>query len=242
MNHINILETISENLKNTKLPNDLKLKQISQWTYPDGYVQKTVGGFGSQRFFVLQDTSSSIGLINFENNIKNEITINFIQGIKKKNTSLKYPKGWPEIIVSAFIKACLPILEKNPNLKIRYMPIERLKKNKQEIKTHLKKLKNEMFEAKEKIKQKNLKKSEIITLEFKILDNHLQIESINSSFVFVNSIRDRFFDKDGFLNFKKERVKKIFKPMLIKKKQQLLSTLSKLKEKKAKINKRLGKR
>lgn len=211
----NLTTEIKKNIASIKLPGSFKLISIDKYIFPDEYPINTHLDEG---LFILQSDKQKIGLFQFgvkrintrgqnvtKQNTVPTITLDFVQGIKQKNSNVKFPNGWQEVIVNTFIMACVPVIEKNSEIKIRYrefIPERGGLSNYQEITKRVKDLENEC-RALERSTDHELRK--LINVKQK----KLQIEI--SLMRFIAAIRDRYFDKEGYLNPKRERVNSIFK-------------------------------
>ncbi len=154
------------------------------------------------------------------------------------------------MLVNAFILACVPLLEKDPTLKIRYESILNVRLLKESNHTFLKYIPDlkKKIEAETILCMKEIKiaKKESATkerlnrikaLEESISTNINQIKTIRSIFSSVNAIRDRYFDKNGYLNVNKKRVQQLINRDLLHKIQNANTRLQEKTKKKIKPKK-----
>lgn len=238
----NILDNITKRLLDLKLPNNLMFVKKQNHMFPDGYF---IYAKQNERIFILKDKNTSFGIFKFDLNyikdyknknvINPTIVLDFVQGIKQNN-NVSLPKKWPEIIVNSFLFSCVPTITKDPHIKVRYgefIPFRDGKDRNADRKKHIDILKKEI-EIEIKMGRNNSPKSINLKNMITVAENRLK---------FVNALRDRYFDKEGFLNPNKKRVKEIYnlqikktnKPKYVFKKK----TIQKLKLKKITIKRRL---
>jgi len=209
----NIVKQISENLSSLKLPTDMKIFFVDKYVFPDGF---EIVASSREKISILAHNGEGIGIFQFsakkvivsgsKSNYATEpitITLDFVQGIKKLTDGVPFPKGWQEVIVNSFILSTLPVLENNPELKVRYGEFIPFKFG-EDRNLDRKKIIKELIREYDKIKSISPRNPRLFMLKYQIL-------TLQNKIRFVNSIRDRYFDKEGFLNPKKERVKQIFK-------------------------------
>lgn len=101
--------------------------------------------------------------------------------------------------------ACTPILKKNPEIRLRYGEFitYRVGDNRNTLrKLEIARLKTN-FEI---IMRSNIPDKDMVLQRIK-----QDIQIAENQLRFINAIRDRYFDKNGYLNPNKERVKMIFK-------------------------------
>ena len=237
----NITTEIKNNIASIKLPDSFKLISINRYVFPD---EHPINTHLDEGMFVLQNGKQKIGLFQFgvkrinargqnitKYNAPPTITLDFVQGIKQKSSSVKFPKGWQEAIVNTFIMACVPVIEKNPEIKIRYrefIPERSGISNYQEIMKRVRDLENEC-KALERSTDPELRK--LINIKQEKLQREISLMR------FITAIRDRYFDKEGYLNPKRERVNSIFKTYAENKKLAVLK-LKKMKQKQKAIRER----
>jgi hypothetical protein len=238
-----IASEINNNILSIKLSDSLKLINVERYVFPDKY---PINAHYNERIFILQKNKEKIGLFQFgvrkindiglsvsEYYVPITITLDFVQGVKQNKSNISFSKGWQETIINAFILACSPVLEKNPEIKIRYsefIPYLPGKDRNTERKLLLEKLQKEYQE---------LLSSNQPNKEKFLLEKKLEIFKAQKKIQFINAIRDRYFDKEGYLNLNKERVKKIFLFYARNKKQTIIerNLNSQNKEKSKKISK-----
>lgn len=209
-----IAKQISDNICSLKLPESLHIYAVKKYTFPDGY---EISAKPNERILILANKYPSVGVFQFgvskirvpgsNADYSKEpltITLDFVQGVKKREGDPPFPKGWQEIIVNSFILSTLPILEKNPELKVRYGEFIPFKVgNGEDRNIERKKILEDLVKEYNKIKSINPGSPRLFLLRDKIL-------TLQNKITFVNAIRDRYFDKEGYLNPKKERVKQLF--------------------------------
>ncbi len=248
------IDSILTNL--SKLNNDnFNFRFISSWIFPDGYIFEIPLSNKLSSLVLLNVNNNPTGLLYF-NVTNHKINISFIQGIPQKN-KIETKKLWIEILMDSFLLSSAHLLkEKNFKLEIDFFKEnnrrsdgrEKLIKKTKESKEMINSLKEQLEKIEETIrlqKKRNIESFSTIR-RFNILTreiDQLTIEYKTNEFILklYGSIRDRYFDKNGNLNFKKERVKKIFKAYeTLKKKKQVFRRISSFKErvKKIKIRKK----
>lgn len=207
-----VAQQIADNLGSLKLPNDLKIYFVDKYFFPDGH---EIVATSREKISILAHKGKGIGVFKFSANrivipgskadYATEpitITLDFVQGIKKLHDNVSFPKGWQEIILNSFILSALPVIEKNPELKIRYA--EFIPFNVGENRNlDRKKILNELIKEYNHIKTISPNSPRLFMLKD-------QISRLQNKIRFVNALRDRYFDKEGYLNPNKERVKQIF--------------------------------
>lgn len=210
-----IVQQISDNITSLKLPESLHIYGVKKYTFPDGY---EISAHSNERILILANKYASVGVFQFgvskirvprsNADYSKEpltITLDFVQGIKKRDGDPPFPMGWQEVIVNSFILSTLSVLEKNPELKVRYGEFIPFKVgNGEDRNVERKKMLEDLVKEYNKIKSINPGSPRLFLLRDKIL-------TLQNKIRFVNSIRDRYFDKEGFLNPNKERVKQLFK-------------------------------
>lgn len=215
---------INHNLFNTPLPSGFELVTVGRHIFPDGY---KVTAKQNERLVVLKQNNQGIGLLKYSvkqtqsyNVIKQKtknsnpisspstiISLDFIQGIKQKTATTPLPKKWQETLMDAFINASAPILVKNQDINLRYDEfVPRMPKEDRNLerKNHIKKLEEEIVVL-SKWGSSSTKHKTHLANRKKIL------EILQNKHRQINAIRDRYFDKLGYLNLGKERVQAIFK-------------------------------
>jgi hypothetical protein len=240
-----IYNEISKNLSSIKLPEGFHFKNVDYYVFPDSY---TVFGDKNllKKIFVLKQKKENIGVIKYYVN-NGKIYISFIQGVKNNQIF----RGWQEIIIKSFIWSCLPVLNKHPDYKVKYDSIisirEKLKKNPKYLESLLKSTNYSMktiSNLEEQLKNctnEKTKKSiqnKIIAHKVRIDLKKEQYRVYKSYFSLVNGLRDRYFDKNGTLNFKKKRVANLLETY--NKRQTTNKLINVLK--KVQVKKRLSKR
>jgi len=210
-------------MQNVKLSKDFKVGFKFAHTFNDGYTKYS---FKEDAMIVsLSYKNKEIGIMlpkselytisgkktNFVINIK------FIQGVKNKDKSFRYPKEWYSQLLHPLITAAHII---SPNTYISYdsCKVDNIDYLKSRIENAKKYLALLDLHYKKKVIDKNK-----YNLEYNILNSKLKV--FNQKLSFFGAIRERYFTKTGYLNTNKIRVKKaievakqmpekIFKPKL----------------------------
>ncbi|MDD3245014.1 MAG: hypothetical protein PHU47_02600 [Candidatus ainarchaeum sp.] len=204
-----VVDTIEELLRRSKLSANLELEYLQKWMFPDGYIHRVKEDKG--RVVCLKYDKQPIGLLaykvftNKDGSI--EISIDFVQGVKS-NVSPEVLKNlkWKEKIVDLFLQAAIPVSQRS-NGTIIYSDVSRIKKAFEAFKKFGFTGNNyeAFYESNRPVFQNSLgqpvSKSKVIAA----------LKDKQAEYNFINSIRDRFFDKEGKLNPNKARVKEILK-------------------------------
>jgi hypothetical protein len=207
-------------MQNIELSKGFKIGFKFAHTFNDGY---TIHSFKEDAMIVsLSYNNKEVGImlpkfkeISFANNLI--IDVNFIQGVKNKDKSFKYPKEWYSQLLYPLIAAAHII---SPNIYIVYDSCN--KANINHLKSQIQSIKRDLERLDFDYKRKAMDKSQYENLS-KRLNNNLK--KYNQAMSFFGTIRDRYFNKNGYLNTNKIRVKKaievakkirekIFKPKL----------------------------
>lgn len=190
-----IIAEVKENLVKQKLPSDYKLKLHSSWTFPDGF---TLPGNIVSLNYNFKGEFVPIGFLSFScaqrtlpnyRNI-NLLQIDYVQGVKNNRAAegLVYPKNWSEQLMSSFLQSAIPVSFKNKQI-VFYNSIDTIKTG-----IALDKAEQELLRA-GKLKHYDMAHKEQLKKELKI----------------IHGLRDKFFDKKGYINYRKERVQTIFR-------------------------------
>ena len=193
-----VIDEIKNTLIKHELPSGYTLKLHSAWTLPDGfkYPVKTPGYIISLNY-KYQGEYVPIGILSFnyepqiyKDRILGKLKIDFVQGVKnyKIAEGFVYPKNWAEQLMTSFLQSAIPV-----SLKYRRRV---LFNSVDTIKTAI---------AIDKAEQELIRAGK--TQYF----DQISKDQLTSKSKIINGLRDKFFDKDGWINFKKERVKRIFK-------------------------------
>jgi len=203
-----IIQKIEENIKTIKLEKNTSISIYQSWTFPDKYRYRISPNKG--RIVCLKYKNIPICLLCYKiiKNQKNfEYRIEFIQGVKSKINKIDLKKisklRFKEKIVDLFLFATIPIAKKTKGT-IIYSDVEKIK--------HIfYSLKKEGYTGNLQEFLKKQKYSSLSEKRKELLDIYVEsIKDFEKKREFVNSIRDRYFDKYGFLNSERKRVKKIF--------------------------------
>ncbi len=225
------IDEITNNLK--KISNsEVSFLQVLEWKFPDKFIFKP---YSKQSGLILMKILNvPTGIVYFSVVNKN-IRIEFIQGANNNKEIIK--KNWSDIFIEKFILASSDLLFKkeyklslfffshlNLNSDSRKMLLKSFNQSKKEItelnqKINQIKLKLRLLKKKNKLSQDFLKKS---LTEIKILNYELEIPKKSAQIdglilKLYGGIRDKYFDKNGDLNFNKEKVKKIYKNYVLEK-------------------------
>lgn len=214
-----IRENILDSLLEIKPDTDFYFKYADKWKFPDGYVHDSKVYSPN---VVLYYKEHPIAIFNYTNKpFKKSISINFIQGIRQfGKVDLKYlKKPFYETIMDSFLIAAAPLIEKGIEIKFERSSSKNVLAFITDIKkfTELLERNNYMIaKNKERMVRKDQDPRIVKTLAINNIDlkfeNEFLERQINSfkSIVKINSsVRERYFDREGNLNFNKERVKSI---------------------------------
>lgn len=191
-----IIAEVKENLVTQKLPSGYKLKLHSSWTFSaDGFILP--GNFVSINYN-FKGEFVPIGFLSFsctQRTLPNDknidlLQIDYVQGVKNNRAAegLVYPKNWSEQLMSSFLQSAIPVSFKNKQ-RVFYNSIDVIKSGVAFDKGEL-----ELIRAG---KQKHYNKA------YK--------EQLTNKLKTIHGLRDKFFDKNGFVNYRKERVQRIFR-------------------------------
>lgn len=193
-----VIEEIKENLIRQKLPSNYKLQLHSAWTFPDGFILPANSPGHIVSFnYKFRGEYIPVGIISFSyphqlanNKISGKLKIDFVQGVKnnKVTEGFVYPKNWAEQLMTLFLQSAIPVALRHKR-RVFYNSIDTIK-----TAVAIDKAEQELL-RKGKIKHYDRTSKEQLTNKLKI----------------INGLRDKFFDKEGYVNFNKERVKRIFR-------------------------------
>ncbi len=220
------LEEITNNL--ISLSNkEIKFKPIPNWRFPDFYNYNPT--LLSESLILMTIKGNKTALLSFSVTNKN-ISINYIQGIKnKKFKNRLLNKHWSEIFLDRFILSASKFLfvknhtlnfhffKNNPN-HINFVVKNRndVLRSKEEYKLRIDEFLSRIKDLQERLTNSELDKTAKKKIRKYIEEHKAIIESYKQNIISVDEkiklyggIRDRYLDKNGKLNFNKERVKKI---------------------------------
>lgn len=193
-----VIEEIKSNLIKQNLPSEYVLKLHSAWTFPDGFKlpAKTPGYIVSLNY-KFQGEYVPIGIMSFnyahqiyEDKILGKLKIDFVQGVKnyKVAEGFVYPKNWAEQLMTSFLQSAIPVSFKYRR-RVFFNSVDT-------IKTAI---------AIDKAEQELIREGKISYYD------QISKDRLTNKSKIINGLRDKFFNKEGYINFKKERVKRIFK-------------------------------
>ncbi|MFA5746224.1 MAG: hypothetical protein WCX82_00170 [archaeon] len=209
---------------------DLILNELKKVKQPEGLSFEITNPHGlenikqrfSQKIIYLKEEDNPIAILEFyinhkyipgDSNNKFVISIKTIKG--KKGIELPLILKWRDILMGSFIRATVPIIANYSGSDIIYTDV-------QIVKQDLEKYKKWGYISEEDINDKEKKEfkkrllKKIANKEVDIGKQSIEsiIKEINHTEQMIKSVnltRNLFFDKEGYLNPNKERVKQIFK-------------------------------
>jgi len=238
-------DLIVNDLKKVILPEGMFLEVTNTWK-----LQQVDEKFSQKLIFLKsRENPDGIGVLEFyinhlyidgSNSTKFIITIKTIKG--KKRASIPPNTKWREILMGSFIKATTPILVNYDGSQLFYYDVSTVRNNLEKYKKlgyvqEVDANDKEKKEFKRRLLQKIRNKE--VSLGKQSIDD--LVEEINHSELMykgVNIVRNLYFDKDGYLNPSKERVKEIFKTYQDKRQTELTGIYELGKRRKEDVEKR----
>lgn len=203
-----VIEEIKSNLIKQELPPGYTLKLHSAWTFPDGFkLPANNPGYIVSLNYKFLGEYVPIGIMSFNYahqiyedkisgklKILGKLKIDFVQGVKNYKIAERfvYPKNWAEQLMTSFLQSAIPVSFKYGR-RVFFNSVDT-------IKTAI---------AIDQAEQELLREGKISYYD------QISKDRLTSKSKIINALRDKFFNKEGYVNFKKERVKRIFKETVI---------------------------